>query len=793
MKKILTKALSMLTFAAFLTPLSASADVVTISSGESTQYVQMGVSFDFTPAVSGDLVISVADNGSWASPQNGWTISDQQPYPWNDGQCMENTMWSNVGDDYVLKLSVTQGTTYYLYCGNSTFFDTYYDGNGFTFTLTPTGGGDGGGDVLADVTMESGVPTPLKNGQKGLVGIPSELNDPRGSIDIKIVANTTASLGTILFENDTWEGPVSATPTVVDGTQVFTYTQPVSYGPWFIKQTVADEVTFTLTYPQLDEVQELLFDVPNSLTANSMYSFIISERMTLQVEGPQALSESQWNRVIYRDPARQSQVNTNTVFQDTSGGTVTDNKTTVTYVLTPGTYYFYAPVTGNFTLSEYQGQKEGEPFDPEVKLTAPLEGVEVAPAFVVQFINQTLSEDYSTFEGITVTNPKGVKLPIRKFSIGPAVDGSTALDGLTIMINTIDGDEMCREMGSYVIFIPAKAVYNTDMQPNNEVTLTYSLKPTASGSYQYFYMNEDATTNLPAEDASYKLNSLDDLVLTFPYSLSYHVVESDLEPEVGTTPTEPEDPTSINVYVNGASVQAELVDDYTLVVPIDMTAGTNDVEVSVRFVDSLLISENNEVNAPWTLTFTLYGASAEAELTPESGTTFYADSEDKTVSVVWEGTISYNNEDGDFENAGIALLDEDEDEVALEYNENVYINEELTGIVFDFSDVAEGIYTLVVPTAAILVVNEVDGEESINLNVSVSASFIVSEENEPADDDDDDDDEGDTSGVTVVGADANGNFTVYDLNGVKVAEGKVDVVKGLKGIYIINGKKVVLK
>ena len=58
----------------------------------------------------------------------------------------------------------------------------------------------------------------------------------------------------------------------------------------------------------------------------------------------------------------------------------------------------------------------------------------------------------------------------------------------------------------------------------------------------------------------------------------------------------------------------------------------------------------------------------------------------------------------------------------------------------------------------------------------------------------DDDEEDGTTGVAGIDADANGLYVVYNVSGVKVAQGNASIVDSLpKGLYIINGKKVVVK
>lgn len=146
MKQIYKAAASVIALMA-MTPFATKADVVTIPEGESVQTPELNVNFEFTPAVSGDLVISVATHDSFYTPTNGYTISDTKPGPWNeDNECLSNVRWKEVFPNYELTLSVTQGTTYYLLCNNKSFWDIYYDKKGFTFTLTGKGGNPEPGD-----------------------------------------------------------------------------------------------------------------------------------------------------------------------------------------------------------------------------------------------------------------------------------------------------------------------------------------------------------------------------------------------------------------------------------------------------------------------------------------------------------------------------------------------------------------------------------------------------------------------------------------------------------------------
>lgn len=95
-------------------------------------------------------------------------------------------------------------------------------------------------------------------------------------------------------------------------------------------------------------------------------------------------------------------------------------------------------------------------------------------------------------------------------------------------------------------------------------------------------------------------------------------------------------------------------------------------------------------------------------------------------------------------------------------------------LVITFGKLVDGNYSLHVPAEYVLITSE--GTQYYNNPVEMV--YIVDS----------------TSGVTAIGTDANGLFNIYNVNGVKVASGKADVINTLQpGLYIINGKKVVVK
>ena len=133
----------------------------------------------------------------------------------------------------------------------------------------------------------------------------------------------------------------------------------------------------------------------------------------------------------------------------------------------------------------------------------------------------------------------------------------------------------------------------------------------------------------------------------------------------------------------------------------------------------------------------------------------------ETIAISWEG---YN------------LMLNDENEISATFD-----GAPVTGFIednalmFEVDALENGSYTLVVPQAYLIAVNAASEEY---YNASLNLVFVVDESN----------------AIIGIAADANGLFNVVNINGVKVASGKADIVKNLaKGLYIINGKKVMVK
>ena len=102
-----------------------------------------------------------------------------------------------------------------------------------------------------------------------------------------------------------------------------------------------------------------------------------------------------------------------------------------------------------------------------------------------------------------------------------------------------------------------------------------------------------------------------------------------------------------------------------------------------------------------------------------------------------------------------------------------------------FENAEEGIYVITIPEGYLMVS---DIEEGSYNSQPINITFTVDYSSEEIPD-------GPTGGVSGIEADANGNYIIYNLNGVNVANtGDASAISNLnKGIYIINGKKVIVK
>lgn len=640
-----------------------------------------------------------------------------------------------------------------------------------------------------DIVLEPGVRTDIHKGQKGKIAVP-EGADIRGRVDIKITAETTVDLKgdatSIVFEDDQWGGATNiAETTVEDGKTIYLFQPNTSYGPWYFQQSVLDVVTITLSFPQFDDLETIALDTPFDGKAGTTYKLTLDKTLTVSVTAPQAMNEKEWGRVIYKDATRANAVlPTNTDFGTEASPLSVE---TANFRLSAGTYYFYVTNAGQYSLTEYIPPVVKDPFNATPMLVAPIEGVEAAYLWTIKFPNQVLKDVISsTGEGVKITNPNGKVLGIRRAYVEPSSDTNSTIDAVSFAI-AYDDYPYATVAGQYKVYIPEGFVTNTDDEPNPEVNLTYTMKPQAADDEPDYFTDSSYEFDVPSED-EILLNELQTLTITFPWPI-YAMTDGQTDKSTVT----------VSVQVNGEDANA-VISGNKLIVATLQEAGEQDMQVQVVIPAGRITNDQActtpgkqdmvQVNGRIAIPVNLYGAKEEANWNIENGKTICSD-EDHNIEVRWEnGLAIYNNSDMTFEGSGITLQSTKR-AVAdnyLEEGTTVLFTDENDGLIFDMGGLDAGEYVLTIPKAAIKVV-QIDGQAGgfgdgltytyKSLNKDTNLNFIISDL---------------TTGVEVITPDENGIFTVYNLNGVKVAEGKANVLEGLqKGMYIINGKKYLVK
>lgn len=153
--------------------------------------------------------------------------------------------------------------------------------------------------------------------------------------------------------------------------------------------------------------------------------------------------------------------------------------------------------------------------------------------------------------------------------------------------------------------------------------------------------------------------------------------------------------------------------------------------------------------------------------------------EEALITVTWEGAEFVNP--GQTEGAFI----ESDERYELDYDSfgwgwgEITSNDDYTGLNIDLSEkeLPDGEYLLVLPEAYVLI----EADEATY--ISNEATYELTIEN------------GLLSGVKIVGAEVfDGVYRVYNLQGLKVLETTdASQLNNLKGLYIINGKKAIIK
>lgn len=201
---------------------------------------------------------------------------------------------------------------------------------------------------------------------------------------------------------------------------------------------------------------------------------------------------------------------------------------------------------------------------------------------------------------------------------------------------------------------------------------------------------------------------------------------------------------------------------------IDNLWDFNGDTITLIIPEGLVKNVAGDVNPAQDLVFHLMPTYTDYEADPETGSTIT--SENLTVKVSFGGNpIEYIQDQ--------VRLSSYEDysykEIILEYGKDVTINED-NEIVIDLSSVESGEYELLIPEAYVFV--KEDGKDYINPDIW----FEYTIENDGVD-----------TGIDSINTN-NSHLNVYTINGANL--GKVNSTENLnKGIYIINGKKVLVK
>lgn len=298
------------------------------------------------------------------------------------------------------------------------------------------------------------------------------------------------------------------------------------------------------------------------------------------------------------------------------------------------------------------------------------------------------------------------------------------------------------EVGEYTFTLPAGMVENADgaLNPKQVVTITV-VSPTVGAVS-------------PSE--GYEFEADENVEFTIEFDGEPQINESEDEPIVITYMQDAEYVKRVDwaenvLYVQGNSIYLNLgsasnfeAGTYylTLLAGAVTVEGTeNELIDNFRFVINAAEVDDTPGEIP---VYPTFSPSTQDEVAPF-----------ETISITWSGyTLALN------ENC------EGEATFAGEPVQGQIVN---NALVFTVEALEDGSYSLIVP-AEYVIGTDSDGIEYYSASINVV--YVVDE----------------STGVSVIGASLDGNDAIYNLNGVKVDANKLS-----KGIYIVNGKKVVVR
>lgn len=234
---------------------------------------------------------------------------------------------------------------------------------------------------------------------------------------------------------------------------------------------------------------------------------------------------------------------------------------------------------------------------------------------------------------------------------------------------------------------------------------------------------------------------------------------------------------AVNCYLNGAVIQPAIGETEVSFDFSELGNGTYTLKIpATAFIVSISGDDQEtnpdvkgrRLNEEFTLTFTITGSTLVPGIVSIENGTEFENGEEVAFDITFEGDEIIEN--SNFEGSYVVSFGNEE------YDWDGDIVEFENGVVsINLGDkLAAGEYTVTLVKGCLLI----DGAE----NAVVNVTFEVLEAEEP-----DDDKDQDTGAISSILSGAS-EGAIYNMQGVKVAGGKL-----AKGVYIVNGKKVILK
>ena len=315
--------------------------------------------------------------------------------------------------------------------------------------------------------------------------------------------------------------------------------------------------------------------------------------------------------------------------------------------------------------------------------------------------------------------------------------------------------------GYYLFNLPAGYVKFNGTEASNDVIENHEIfyvKPWSEGEVEF---------NGPSDDNKLTLTWVD--ATEIEYDTAY---PGDGDKVKGVTIYDGKDNKIDVSYEDNISISGN-------VMTVDLN-GLNIAEGECRVMvpeDCLLVTVNGETNYTYGVAFTFqYG---DPDIDPEIPLYGPATWNVKSFDKVKAGTLVEVN----WKNADLTLVPDAEEAsihtpetgiLYLEYGTEVYLSEDKTKLLLDLSKQPNGTFRVNVPEACV----EFTIDGTLYRNESSSMDNIIIDN---------------TGAVVSFEADKDGRIRVYNINGVQVldTDNATDVINLPKGVYIINGKKVI--